>query len=113
MRRLLPLALLAVALALLGGLLLPPREELAALLKPAVAELARAPAAATAKAAARKCLDAAGRVLYTTEAACPAGQRERPVQGGSLNVIALPAAPASAPASVAMPLERIDAATRP
>jgi hypothetical protein len=54
----------------------------------------------------RKCERAGGGLLYTTED-CPAGTRERGLQGGTVNVVAMPvaASPASAAAS-AMPLLR-------
>ncbi len=108
MRWLLVMGLLTL-LAVAG---LQHRDELSAALKPAL-QAAAAPSAAAPPGAAPalKCVDAGGRVLYTTEPRCPAGQRAQALQPGAVNVIEM-AKPAAAPASVAMPLDRIDAATR-
>ncbi|MBB5204884.1 hypothetical protein HNQ51_002203 [Inhella inkyongensis] len=53
----------------------------------------------------RKCQLADGRLLYTTEP-CPAGSRERGLQGGTVNVVAAPAAAGPASAASATPLLR-------
>lgn len=62
-----------------------------------------APVAAPAAARARKCIGANGGVSYT-DGACPPGQREQGMDGGTVSVLP---APAPAAASTPSPLRRL------
>lgn len=109
MRKLLMICGLLGALALWAY---PQRERLSAGLKPAMRELTEAAPVQAGSPGARKCVDAAGRVLYTTDPHCPAGQREQALRGDTVNVIRLPSAAPAPAASAALPLDRVDQATR-
>lgn len=102
-----------VAVLLLAGVGFQKRETLAALLRPAFEAAASSDAASRPDLhrEPRKCVDAQGRVLYTTDPQCPRGQREHAISAAPPTVVAAPPpAAASAAASVAMPLDRIDKA---